>query len=146
MVGHTDTIPVRYIKQESDFFSSEEFHALIDGRCRGCGSRDHSLLRVKELARTRSGGAIFEYSCPVVRYENLYTRNRYYPNDVLNINFQLDTHSYAKLIDYDTDTLCGKFVELYSSAEAGLSGSTPITQGHLNRIWNEILKICRSHA
>ena len=143
----TVTTPVRYVRLGESFTRSDEFkEEFIAGRCKCCGSREHSLLRVENLSRTRNGRTTYEYSCPVARHEDLYERNRYYPLDELNINFQFDTLKYAEVINFDIDTLCGKFVELYSSDDARLSGCTPATQGHLNRIWNELLETCRSHA
>ena len=147
MKRRTATTPVRYVKLGESFTRSEEFKKeFIAGRCRCCGSREHSLLRVGNPSRTRNGRTTYEYSCPVARHEDLNSRNRYYPLDELNINFQFDTLLYAQQIEFNTETLREKFVELYSSDDAKLSGCTPVTQGHLNRIWNELLDICRSRA
>lgn len=143
----TVTTPVRYVKLGESFTRSDEFkEEFISGRCKCCGSREHSLLRVKELSRTRNGRTTYEYSCPAASYEDLYKIDRYYPLDELNINFQFNTLLYAQAVEFDVDTLCGKFVEVYSADDARLSGCTPATQGQLNRIWNELLDTCRSHA
>ena len=139
----TVTHPVRYIHQGNSFTRSDEFkEEFIRGRCKCCGSREHSLLRVKELSRTRNGNTTYEYGCPVASFEDLYARNRYYPHDELKINFQLNTFQYAQSINFQFDTLCEKFIELYSADDARLSGCTPTTQGHLNMIWNELITIC----
>ena len=96
----TVTTPVRYVKLGESFTRSDEFkEEFISGRCKCCGSREHSLLRVKELSRTRNGRTTYEYSCPAASYEDLYKIDRYYPLDELNINFQFNTLLYAQAVE-----------------------------------------------
>ena len=131
-----NTLHIRGIKADAEFLRSEEFESLyLRAPCSCCGSKRHSLLRIKTQLTTRSGRLQYEYQCPVAGYEEIDRIDRHRPINEIRISYWLDSNKYARECQYNTQIARSKFKELNNSI-------TSDYEVVMTRFKEQVLEIC----
>ena len=131
-----NTLHIRGIKADAEFLRSEEFESLyLRGPCSCCGSKRHSLLRIKTQLTTRSGRLQYEYQCPVASYEDIDKIDRNKPMNEIRISYWLDSNKYARECQYNKTIAQSKFKELANSLTSGY-------EVVMTRFKEQVLEIC----
>ena len=121
--------------QPPNFTSTDSFRReYLEGSCKGCGSRSHSLME-RIRSRTRSELGTINYTCPRVRYSD--PMEPEFPNDQIKIFFNIDAHKYAEDCNFNKEIAEQRFPEL----ETCHSPAYPTTI--LSRFKDKVLSICK---
>ena len=129
------TIIVQVFNHPPNFINSDNFRReYLEGSCKACGSRSHSLFE-RTRSRTRSEIGTISYVCPMVKYLN--PMEPVFPNDQIRIYFHIDAHKYAEDCNFIKEEAEYRFPEL----EACRSPVYPITI--LTRFKNKVRNICK---
>ena len=134
-----NTLHIRGTKADPEFLRTAEFETLyLRTPCSCCGSKRHSLLRVRTQLTTRSGRLQYEYQCPVAGYEDIEKIDRHRPTNQITISYWLDSSKYAKECQYNTKIAFSKFQELANS----LTSDYEVV---MTRFKSQVLEICEEN-
>ena len=134
-----NTLHVKGTKADPEFLKSEQFEILyLRSPCSCCGSKEHSLLRIKSQLRTRSGRLQYEYQCPVAGFEDIEMVDKHRPENQIKISYWLDSGKYASECCYNTTIALNKFKELSNS----LTSEYEVV---MNRFKAQVLEICEEN-
>ena len=116
---------------------SEDFQTkLIRGKCDGCGSNSHSLIKETSRVGTRSGVMTYEYGCPIVTPNGLYNvQSSGRTGAIINITYYLTSDKYAESCNYDEATVMERLPPICIS-KTGLI--LPIADAFVN----EVKRLC----
>ena len=124
--------------QPPNFTSTDSFRReYLEGSCKGCGSRSHSLME-RIRSRTRSEMGTIKYTCPRVRHSDPMEPES--PNDQIKISFNIDAYKYAEDCNFNKEIAEHRFSEL----ETCHSPAYPTTI--LSRFKNRVLNICKKET
>jgi hypothetical protein len=128
------TVLVEVVDQPQNFTNTESFkQEYLEGKCKGCGSRSHSLLE-RIRSRTRSDIGTFKYTCPRVKYADPMEPGT---GDQIRISFNIDAQKYAEDCNFNKEVAQCLLPELDTCRSPTYS---PVI---LTRFKDRVLNICQ---